>query len=550
MAKAVEVVSHIVIEVNGTALDEEVRSRLLAVEIDQHVHLPGMFSIRLQDPDLKLLDAGPFNLAEKVTISGRDAENQKVRLIQGEITAIEPEFGAGMMVVVVVRVFDQLHRLYRQVKNKTYLNVKDSDIAEEIALAAGLKVDIEATATVYEHLYQHNQSDLAFLMQRARRIGYDCYIRENTLIFRNPNLRSAQATLAWGADLLTFHPRMTLSEQVEEVLLQGWDVQKKEKIVGRATQGKWYPKIQEQADGGVWAKKLEPNSKQIVVDDFPVSQAEADILASARLNEISGAFVEAHGTAFRRPDITAGQVLKIERLGQRFCGEYLVTSATHIYTDAGFKTNFTVSGGRTGLLIDQLIPQNRLNRWSGFVPAIVTNTDDPNNWGRVKVKYPWMSDSEESQWARVLGIGAGPTCGFSIIPAINDEVMVAFQHGDFNVPIVVGGMWNGQDALPNAVNDVAGVDKPTVHSWTSREGHRIILSDSGKSVTIQSSAGLELCMDDNGTKITVKSNADIEVLAGSSLRLKGGNISIEADGSLDMNASGPVTVKGATINLN
>jgi len=288
------------------------------------------------------------------------------------------------------------------------------------------------------------------------------------------------------------------------------------------------------------------------------------------LDELSGAFVEAEGEVFRRPDVQAGQWIKIEGLGKRLSGEYMVTRAMHVYTSAGLQTYFTVSGARTGLLLEQLRHEGTTQPQFGIVPAIVTNTDDPEGWGRVKVKYPWLSDQEESYWARVLSLGAGPNCGLTIIPAVDDEVMVVFQQGDFDHPVVLGGMWNGVDAVPAPISSAAAGEKPLVRSWMSRTGHHmtiydnadnkvelvtngghsLTLDDAGKTITIQSAGGLEIVMDDNGQKIVVKSGGDIEVTAANGLTMKGTNVKFEASGTMDLQASGPVNVKGATINLN
>lgn len=576
MAETKPIVSHIYVKINGNDLPDAARSQLLEVTVDQHVHLPAMFTIRLYDPGMKLLDGGTINLAATVEISSKTPDEKVITLIQGEITALEPAFGEGMIAELTVRGYDKSHRLYRERNSKTWLNVKDSDLATDIAKKAELTAKVDATPTVYEHLYQGNQSDLEFLRWRASRIGYECFVTGKELYFRKPIYKSAETSIAWGTELISFHPRVALAEQVEEVFVKGWDVQKKAAITGRADSGKLYPKIEEKQDGKAWAKKL-GKSRMVIVDQPMVSQAEADIVATAQMDELSGTFVEAEGEAFRRPDIHAGQMLKIEGLGKRLSGDYLVTRANHVYTDAGFKTYFSVTGSRTGLLAEQYDRHNRAQSWSGLVPAIVTNTDDPNGWGRVKVKYPWMSDDEESGWARLLGIGAGPTCGLTIVPAIDDEVMIAFQHGDFDNPVVLGGMWNGKDALPTQVADAAEGEKPLVRSWTSRTGHRITvhddgdnkiaietagkhqmtLDDAGKTITIVSSGGLELKMDDNGSKISLISGGEIEVTATGDLNLKGANINVEAMGSATLKGatvavegSGPVTVTGAVIKLN
>jgi phage baseplate assembly protein gpV len=470
----------------------------------------------------------------------------------------------------VVYGYDRLHRLYREVKSKTYLNVKDSDLASQIASSAGLRTNVEQTRIVYDHLYQHNQSDLNFLMQRAWRIGYECFVDDGTLVFRRPVHNDAAVTLEWGADLRSFQPRMTLAEQVEETIVKGWDVEMKAAIVGRAKKGQLYPKISEAGAVDNWTSALGNKGKMIIVDQPVFNQTEADLLAAARLDEISGAFIEAEGTAFRRPEIRAGKVIKLEKLGRRLSGTYLVTHATHRYTAEGIMTTFGVRGTRTGLLAEQLTPQTPLDRWPGVVSAIVTNTDDPQKWGRVKVKFPWMADDAESDWARVVGSGAGANAGFCSIPAVNDEVVVAFRHGDFGQPVVLGGLWNGKDALPKQVADVASGEQPQVRTWQSPKGHQItlydngdnkleiktagghqvLLDDAGTKIMVKSSGGLTVTLDDGGQKITVESGGDIELNATAGMTLKAnGTFKVNA-ASMNLEASGPVTIKGAMINLN
>lgn len=549
------VVSHLYVKVNGNEVADELLGRMTEVLVDQHAGLPGMFTIRFYDADLSLLDTGPFNLATPIEILSRLTSGEPISLIKGEITALEPHFGEGMVAELVVRGYDIAHRLYREVKSKTYLNVKDSDLAIQFANACRLETDqIETTKTVYDHLYQHNQSDLQFLMQRAWRIGYECFIDGKKFIFRSPQNKQAKNKLAWGEDLLSFSPRMTLAEQVEKVLVKGWDIQKKAAITGQAEQGRLYPQIEEvvgKQDGKSWSKKLSNGSKHVFVNLPIASQAEADIVAAARLDEISGVFVEAEGTAFRRPDIRAGQTIKLEGLGKRFSGSYLVTSATHLYTHEGFKTNFSVRGTRAGLLLEQMAHRSLMDRWPGVVPAIVTNSDDPNGWGRVKVKFPWLSDSEESDWARVIGIGGGNAAGFCAVPAVEDEVLVTFVHGDFGSPVVLGGLWNGQDALPSQVANAPEGEKSKVRTWHTPKGHRITLYDNSENkIEVVTQGGLSIKLDDNGAEITIDSSANITVKAGASLTLQASNVSIKADANLELNSNGPVAIKGAIVALN
>lgn len=548
-----ELTSSLYISVDGQEIEREVAQAVLEVLVDQNVHIPDYFSIRLNDRDLELLDGGPFDLTKEVEIKGAKEDGNLHTLIKGEITALEPAFNEGMLSELVVSGYDRSHRLYRETKSIAFINKKDSDLAEDIARAAGLRTDITQTSTVYDHIYQHNQSDLAFLMGRAWRIGFECFVSEGVLYFRRPPTNGSSLDLTWGQDLLAFQPRMTLAEQVDEVVVKGWDINNQAPIVGRAQNGNLYPRIQEQRDGANWASSFGTGKKVIV--DLPVlNQAEADALATARLDEISGAFIQASGRAFRRPDIKPGISLSLQGLGNRFSGSYMVTSARHVYHAAGLYTTFEVSGARSGLLSEDLGNSQPVYRWPGVVPAVVTNTDDPNNWGRVKVRFPWMTEDAESDWARLVGAGAGPQAGICLVPEVGDEVLVGFVHGDFGQPIVLGGLWNGQNPLPSETADAAGGDKPLVRTWCSRNGHRITISDvSGdeKIEIVDSSGNNRIVIDSNSNSISIAAGSgDIEVQVGGKLKLNGNGIEIKSQAGIEIEASANVDIKGAMINLN
>jgi phage protein D len=554
-----ELASQVKIKVDGSDIQQNVMDTLASLTVDQHSHLPGMFLLRFLDQGLELLNNGPFDLTKEVEVLAQKVDGTPVSLIKGEITALEPQYGEGMIAELLIRGYDKSHRLYRESKSKAFLNIKDSDLAGQIAGNAGLSSQIDATTTVYDHLYQHNQTDLEFLMQRAWRIGYECFVADGKLYFRKPPVGSASSSLTWGDNLLSFRIRASLAEQVDEVIVKGWDPSSMQPIVGRSSSGQLYPQIGDSKDGAQWANSF-GQGKVVIVNQPVVSQPEADALAAARLDEISGAFIDAEGVAYRSPEIKAGQWVRIEALGPRFSGSYLVTSATHLFSPEGLKTIFTVRGARTGLVTEQMTHQAPLDRWGGVVIGVVTNTADPQNWGRVKLKFPWMADDVESTWARVLGIGAGKKAGLVIVPAVGDEVLVAFEHGDFDRPVVLGGLWNGKNDLPPEAAQVSGNDKPLVRTWHSIEGHWMAMyDDSEKKIEIVTKDGRSVTLSDKDRKIVLKtSNASIVVEddkvnldTGSSVGLKAGsNLKIEASGNIDIQASGQVNIKGSMVNIN
>ncbi|MCU0484572.1 MAG: VgrG-related protein [Anaerolineales bacterium] len=583
--------SQIKVKVDGTELKQDVMDDLKFAQVDQHVLLPAMFMLTfLLKPDLKLLDGSQFDLGKEIEILSLDPDrnNQAVSLMKGEITAIEPSFGEGMIAELTVRGFDKSHRLFRETKSKSWLNVKDSDIASKVAGSAGLSAQVDATSQVFEHIFQHNQTDMEFLMQRAWRIGYECFVQEGKLYFRKPPTSGSGGTLTWGKELTSFDPRLSTAEQVSEVEVRGWDGLQKKDIKGNASSSQTNPQIGFGKWGGEAAQKAFGKGKLILVDQPVVSKADADKLAQARLDELNGAFVEADGECFRSPEVTAGKIVELKGLGKRFSGKYLLTNVKHTYSvERGFITTFHVRGTRTGLLVEQMLHEAPTDRWPAAVPAIVTNNDDPKKLGRVKVKFPWLDPLQESNWARVASAGAGKQRGMNVIPEVNDEVLVTFLFGDFDYPVVLGGLWNEVDELPPALKQ-SGVSggKVQTRGLQSRVGHRILLYDSDNELKIEiiskedrsisivdKPEGLiEIKTKNSSIKMTddklniktqsdsivdamgnvkIKSASLVEIEGGTNLIVKSNaNMKIEAAGNIDIQASGMVNIKGAMINLN
>jgi uncharacterized protein involved in type VI secretion and phage assembly len=186
----------------------------------------------------------------------------------------------------------------------------------------------------------------------------------------------------------------------------------------------------------------------------------------------------------------------------------------------------------------------------GVAVGIVTNNQDPDGLARVKVAFPWLSDSEESHWARIASFMAGADRGGYFLPEVDDEVLVAFEHGDITRPYVIGALWNGKDQAPASNSD----GKNNVRLIKSRSGHLIKLDDTAGSekIEILDKGGKNAVIwDAAGNKIAVSAGQDIEVKAGSGkITLEATTIEIKSSGEIKIEASGNLTIKGATVNIN
>ncbi|WP_416978242.1 phage baseplate assembly protein V [Streptomyces sp. T028] len=195
--------------------------------------------------------------------------------------------------------------------------------------------------------------------------------------------------------------------------------------------------------------------------------------------------------------------------------------------------------------------------FQGVAIGIVTNNRDPDGLGRVKVTLPWLADDAETDWARVAVPMAGPGRGFWFLPEVGDEVLVAFEHGNPEVPYVVGALWNGKDRPPLTNGD----GRNDVRAITSRSGHVIRLVDTEGDERIEvvdRSAGNSIVISTKDNRITITADADIVLSAGGKLRLTGNgveivskaDVNVQAKSALAVKSGGRLDIKGSQVNIN
>lgn len=342
------------VRINGAPLSQEALDDLNAVTVHEDVAALGMCTLRLFSWDAQTLSLKWID--DKLFAEGNAVEIQMgygvtaPTLFAGEITGLEPTFNTEEPLTLTVRGYDQRHRLARGRKTRSFVQMKDSDIARQIANAAGLRAQVEDTKAKLEYVLQHNQSDLEFLQERAGRIGFEVAAEGKTLYFRPPPVdKTARVTLSLLTDLAEFLPRLSTMSQVGQVEVHGWDMKKKQVMVGKAGVGKEKGKMGGSTTGPQAANRASGQSISPNVSSPFFSQQEADQMATGRFNDIALSYITAEGSCLTgRSDIRAGMVVKIEGVGKRFSGIYYVTSATHTFTaEDGYRTSFTARRNAT-----------------------------------------------------------------------------------------------------------------------------------------------------------------------------------------------------------
>lgn len=208
--------------------------------------------------------------------------------------------------------------------------------------------------------------------------------------------------------------------------------------------------------------------------------------------------------------------------------------------------------------------ETRENRIWGVVVGIVTNNQDPDGMGRVRVKFPWRGEDDESYWARIATLMAGNDRGTFFLPEVSDEVLVAFDHGDIQHPYVLGALWNGVDKPPETNAD----GKNNIRKIKSRSGHEIILDDNSEQmkekIEIHTKAGHKIVLDDsagqekieivdktgsNSIKMDSVQNS-ISVESAMQLKIKSQMVEIEAGTMMTIKAGATLTIQGALVKIN
>lgn len=590
------------LQIDGADASKDLLNDILQISVEESLHLPGMFTLIINNDyypggqdDKAWKHQNSFAIGKKIKIGfiSSTTENknfekeEKGYVLEGEITAIEAEFNEKSQAPIIIRGYDVSHRLHRGRYNRSFQNITDSDIVNQVIGEVGISPGtITSTSIVHEYVFQENQTNMEFLRERAARVGFELYVQDGKLNFREPK-QDEELALKWLKDIHSFRVRVTSSEQVSSVEVRGWDYTQKRPIVSTATKEKVITKT-DNGTGSDTSTKFSTNPKMIVVDQPVFSAKEAEKIAQSLCDELGGEFVNADAKGEGNPKIRPGRVIKLTEMGT-YSGGYYVTESRHLFHERKYITEFSVRGLRGGDLLATLSPKTHLQPGQTLLVGIVSNNKDPKGWGRVRVKFPTLTEEHESNWARVVSAGAGFERGFDCLPEINDEVLVAFEHGDIHRPYVIGGVWNGTDPTPEKVDDDIVGGKVRLRTFKTRvghklqfveedkgtkkgvylnttDGHNLRMNDSDKFAELQTTGGHKFRSDDSNKTITLSSTANITITApqkisitvgSSSIELTpsgitiktGGTLSIQSSGTASMQSSGSLSVGSTALNI-
>jgi uncharacterized protein involved in type VI secretion and phage assembly len=180
--------------------------------------------------------------------------------------------------------------------------------------------------------------------------------------------------------------------------------------------------------------------------------------------------------------------------------------------------------------IEAFVPDGDAPRYFGVYPAIVTRIMDNESLGRIEVKFPWLGDDGAAvrMWATLLTPYGDDDQGFEILPAVDSQVVVAFEAGDLRRAYILGACWNGREQLPQTpeqannkrliktrsgslleFDDTTGAEKVTI---SMQKGHTLVLDEGAQEVKLVHANGCTIKLNVAG-QVSITANSTVEINA-------------------------------------
>jgi len=272
-------------------------------------------------------------------------------LFDGKITALEGVFPQGNSPTITVLADDRFQDLRMTRRTRTFADMSDSAVVQQIAGDHGLTPDVSLSGPTHKVLAQLNQSDLAFLRERARALGAEVWVAGTTLAAKPRPSRGQGGrppTLTYGADLREVRVTADLAGQRTSVQVAGWDVSGKTALKESATDSALGSEAAGADSGSTVLQAAFGDRKESVANAVPLTSDEARARAESVFRERARRFLVARGAAQTLGGLRVGATVKLEKLGPLFSGEFTLTEVQHLFDgEAGLRTQFAAE--RPGL---------------------------------------------------------------------------------------------------------------------------------------------------------------------------------------------------------
>ena len=486
--------------------------------------------------------------------------------------------------------------LHGRKRTRAFVNNSLSEIIQRVMKPFPkplLAIDIKAKyKNKIPYVVQYQETDFEFISRLAKRYGEWFYNNGKTICFGE--LPKSKTSLTFGVDLNHFAYDMRLSAVTQESIAYN-------SSTGKIVKEAFKPdKIKEKTD--IYHKKaimagskkfgkkghveithlpLEEKGFEQLVKDAAELKGNADVVNMVRIKAES-----------INASIEGGQKVKIFGLDKKknkfSYGEYIVEKITHFFDDSyNYKNIMLLQSAKTAL--PRFSDPSLIPLCHDLKKAKVTNIEDPEKLGRIKVKFSWMDKDgdTESPWIQMMRPYISEKGGIYFLPEIDTEVLVGFEGGNMERPYVYGSLYSKGSYKPDSswskenyfIRSKSGhtihfadeQGKQSITIYDSEKNNKIIVSASDKRVVIRSEGDIEIKASGDlrleaGNKVVLKGTSGVEIGSGAdinlnananiageakaSLKLSAVELKAEGQGTAEISSSGITTVKGSMVKIN
>jgi Rhs element Vgr protein len=475
--------------------------------------------------------------------------------------------------VVVLEGSSQSTKLDHSAREAYYLKKTLADVVRDLGDKNGVQISLNGDGGGSPLNYvQRGETDFEFIRRLADDCG--CFIRPNAAGLEiRKGFNGSGVKLTWNTDLLLFQ----VSGRLQSLMLRGahYDPKQKKGIrLQKTVQKGKFTGAYDNVIGAVHNASSAVLSSQETLEYRNARAATLDAYKKDLEKEsqrLSGSSVVVEGES-RNPFLIPGETVKIEKTPEGE-GEYGLIRVTHRYdAGGGYINHFVATPWSEYTAAKKPARTHSL----GLVTAIVVDNNDPQKLNRLKIRYHWQ-DEGETAWTRMMTPYTGKDRGIMFLPEIGDEVVVAFENGDPERPIVIGSVWNGKDTAPrdpyrsqddidnnevkriitktgNTIEIIDTEGKEVIEIYTPKKDCWVQLNNDKKAISLHSEKDILIEAPNGEVRISCK-NLVTDVSQDAFAKIQGknttqvtGDHTLDVTGGLRQESKQTVTVKGTQIN--
>lgn len=468
-------IPRLLIETDRGPMPVEDARALAEVRVHQSLSVPTVCELTFHEP------GGPL-AADASSLPGSSlriqVEGYHEPLFAGEVTAVSFEYGPSREHLIRVRGYDRLHQLRKRQPVGAHVQLNLNELAESLVADLGISVEAADPGPLRKNVIQYNQSDLDLMTAAAQKCGLYFTLRDTVLHLITLEGVEPSVSLTLGSSLLEARIDVNTDSICTAVETTGWDPHRVEQVSGRADRAR----VGRRVGVRLAPERVGGTGQRTIVDEALQDDNQADAIAQAELDRRVAREVVLWGVAEGNTSLQPGTPVELSGVAESVAGRYVLTTVRHVIDHhKGYISEIDTSPPPG----DAFPPGPRSQTGAAASTlGLVTQVDDPDGMGRVRVMLPSYG-AVETSWIQVVVPGAGADKGLIALPDVDDQVLVLLLNQDPDQAVVLGGLY-GAGGPPDA-----GVEDGAVRRYTltTPGTQRIRLDDGEETVQIENSNG-------------------------------------------------------------